>query len=147
MKKKSLFILAILSISALSATLFTSCDKDTWCYLDITVVDARTNSIPTDTTYVKVQYVKHNDTDPNNDVVGTIADTGMCDERGTYQTRFAAPAIFTITARINEPDTLNHKFYFREGEKSIRLKEGETVTATVKVTGDKTLGRADFQPI
>ena len=56
-------------------------------------------------------------------------------------------AIFTIIARIDEPDTLNHKFYYREGEKSVRLKEGEVVTATVKIIGDKILGRADFQEL
>ena len=61
--------------------------------------------------------------------------------------KFAAPAIFTVTARIDEPDTLNNKYYYREGEKTVRLKEGEAVPVTVKVTGPKTLGRADFQEI
>ena len=82
-----------------------------------------------------------------NNIVGTIADTGQCNENGIYKTRFAAPAIFTIIARVDEPDTLNSKKYYREGEKSIRLKEGEVVTATVKIIGDKVLGRADFQEI
>jgi cell surface protein SprA len=50
-------------------------------------------------------------------------------------------------ARIDEPDTLNHKYYYRQGMRTVRLKEGEVVTSTVKVTGDKTLGRADFQDI
>jgi hypothetical protein len=63
------------------------------------------------------------------------------------KTKFAAPAIFTIMARIDEPDTLNHKYYYRQGMRTVRLKEGEVVTSTVKVTGDKTLGRADFQDI
>ena len=79
--------------------------------------------------------------------MGTISDTGQCNANGVYSTKFAAPAIFTVTARINEPDTLNNKYYYREGERSIRLKTGEVVTTTVKVTGEKTLGRADFQDI
>lgn len=147
MKKKSLSLIGILLISALSSLAFSSCDKDTWCYLDVTVVDAKNNNAPAGGAWVKVQYVKKNDADPMNSIVGTISDTGQCNANGVYQTKFAAPAIFTITARIDEPDTLNHKFYYREGEKSIRMKEGEVVTATVNVTGEKTLGRADFRDI
>jgi hypothetical protein len=85
---------------------------------------------------------------PQNNIVGTIADTGQCNAQGVYSTKFAGPAIFTVTARIDEPDTVNvNKRYYREGERSIRLKTGELVTTTVKVTGPKTLGRADFQDI
>ena len=91
---------------------------------------------------------KDNPSDPSNPITGTISDTGQCNEMGIYKTRFAAPAIFTVTARIDEPDTLNnHRFYYREGEKSVRLKEGEIVTTTVKVISDRILGRADFQEI
>ena len=147
MKKKSLSLIGILVISVLSAIAFSACDKDTWYYLDVTVVDSKYDNAPAGGAWVKVQYVKKNESDPMNNVVGTISDTGQCNANGIYKTRFAAPAIFTIIARIDEPDTLNHKFYYREGEKSVRLKEGEVVTATVKIIGDKILGRADFQEL
>ena len=147
MKKKSLSVFGFLLISLLSCTVFTSCDKDTWCYVDVTVLDAKNNNEPSPGAWVKIQYVKKNDANPQNNVVGTISDTGQCNANGIYQTTFAAPAIFTVTARIDEPDTLNNKYYYREGEKTVRLKEGEAVPVTVKVTGPKTLGRADFQEI
>lgn len=147
MKKKVLSTIGILFISLLSTVAFTSCDKDTWCYLDVTVLDSRNNNLPASGAWVKVQYVKTNEADPQNNVVGTISDTGQCNVNGVYSTKFAAPAIFTVTARINEPDTLNNKYYYREGERSVRLKPGEIVTTTVKVTGEKTLGRADFKDI
>lgn len=147
MKKKVLSTIGILFISLLSTVAFTSCDKDTWCYLDVTVLDSRNNNVPASGAWVKVQYVKTNEADPQNNVVGTISDTGQCNVNGVYSTKFAAPAIFTVTARINEPDTLNNKYYYREGERSVRLKPGEIVTTTVKVTGEKTLGRADFKDI
>ena len=147
MKKKSFLLIGALLISALSTCLITSCDKDTWCYIDVTVVDSKNEDKPAPGAWVKIQYVNDNHSDPSNPVAGTIADTGQCNESGVYQTRFAAPAIFTVVARIDEPDTLNHRYYYRQGEKSIRLKESETVATTVRIIGDRTLGRADFQEI
>lgn len=147
MKKKSILFIGTLLISALSTMLFTACDKDTWCYIDVTVLDSEKNDAPAGGAWVKIQYVKENEADPLNPITGTIADTGQCDNNGYYRTKFAAPAIFTVEARIDEPDTLNHKSYFRNGEKSIRLKEGETVAVNVKVTSAKQLGRADFRPV
>ena len=147
MKKKCLSLIGILLISALSALVFSACDKDTWCYLDVTVIDSKNNNAPAGGAWVKVQYVKKNEADPMNNIVGTISDTGQCNANGIYKTKFAAPAIFTVIARVKEPDTLNNKEYYREGEKSIRLKEGEVVSTTVKIVGDKVLGRADFQEI
>ncbi|MBQ3983462.1 MAG: hypothetical protein II633_06785 [Bacteroidales bacterium] len=148
MKKKSLLLIGTLLISVLSTSLLTSCNKDTWCYIDVTVVDSKNQDMPAPGAWVKIQYVKDNPSDPSNPITGTISDTGQCNEMGIYKTRFAAPAIFTVTARIDEPDTLNnHRFYYREGEKSVRLKEGEIVTTTVKVISDRILGRADFQEV
>jgi hypothetical protein len=147
MKKKSLFLIGTLLISVLSVLLFTSCDKDTWCYIDVTVIDSKNNNLPAPNAWVKIQYVKENPSDPTNPITGSISDTGQCDASGVYKTRFAAPAIFTVVARVDEPDTLNNRFYYREGEKSVRLKESETVSTTVKIIGDRTLGRADFRDI
>lgn len=147
MKKKSLFLIGALLISALSTILFNACDKDTTCYIDVTVLDAKNENLPAAGAWVKIGYVKANENDPANPITGTINDTLQCDQNGFVHFEFPHPAIFTITARIDVPDTLNWKSYYREGEKSIRLKEGETVTATVKVTGEPTLGRADFRPL
>ena len=147
MKKKCLLPIGILLISLLSTLAFSSCHKDTWCYLDVTVIDSKHNNAPAGGAWVKVQYVKKNDDDPMNPIVGTIYDTGQCNANGIYKTKFYAPAIFTVQARIKEPDTLNNKEYYREGEKSIRLKEGEVVSTTVKIVGEKILGRADFRDI
>lgn len=147
MKKNSLFLIGTLLISVLSVLLFTSCDKDTWCYIDVTVIDSKNNNLPAPNAWVKIQYVKENPSDPTNPITGSISDTGQCDASGVYKTRFAAPAIFTVVARVDEPDTLNNRFYYREGEKSVRLKESETVSTTVKIIGDRTLGRADFRDI
>ena len=147
MKKKILPFIGILFFSLLSTAFLSSCSKDTWCYVDVTVLDSKNNNVPAPGAWVKIQYVKTNEADPQNNIVGTISNTGQCNANGVYSTKFAAPAIFTVTARINEPDTLNNKYYYREGERSIRLKTGDVVTTTVKVTGEKTLGRADFQDI
>ncbi len=147
MKKKSLLLIGTLFISVLSTCLLSSCDKDTWCYIDVTVVDSRNEDKPAPGAWVKIQYVKENPSDPSNPITGNLVDKGQCNEAGVYKTRFAAPAIFTVKARVDEPDTLNHRSYYREGEKSIRLKEGETVTTTVKIVGERALGRADFEEI
>lgn len=147
MKKKTFHFFGILLISVLSTLTFSSCDKDTWCYIDVTVVDSKNNDMPAPGAWVKIQYVKTSAADTTTEVTGTISDTGQCNAQGVYSTKFAAPAIFTIKARIDEPDTLNNRPYYREGEKSIRLKEGETVTATVKVIGEKHLGNANFKDL
>ncbi|MCQ2295329.1 MAG: hypothetical protein MJZ67_06710 [Bacteroidales bacterium] len=147
MKKKSLFLIGTLLFSVLSSFLFTSCDKDTWCYLDVTVLDSQNNNAPAGGAWVKVQYVKANEADPNNPITGTIFDIGQCGADGVYRTKFAAPAIMTIEARIDEPDELNGRPWYRAGEQSIRLKSGETVTATVKVIGEKVLGHANFEEL
>lgn len=133
MKKKSLLFFGILLISALSSTLFTSCDKDTWCYLDVTVKDIETKQ-PVEGAWVMI------DMDGS-----TIRDLGQTNSSGMYSTKFAAPAIFNITSRLDYIDTVNPtlKFY-RQGVKSIRLKEGETVSADVIIESDRFRGNADF---
>ena len=46
MKKKCLPLIGILLISALSAIAFSACDKDTFCYLDVTVIDSKYDNAP-----------------------------------------------------------------------------------------------------
>ncbi len=147
MKKKVLPFIGLLLISVLSATVLSSCDKDTWCYLEVTVLDSKKDNMPAPGAWIRVRYIKNNPDNPDNPVFGTIDTITQCDASGVARTKLAAPAIFTILARIDEPDTVNHKFYYRQGERSVRLKPGEVVATSVKVTGDKTLGRADFQEL
>lgn len=133
MKKKRSLFFGFLLISALSSTLFTSCDKDTWCYLDVTVTDIE-NKQPVEGAWVKI--------DMNG---STISDLGQTNSSGIYSTKFAAPAIFNITSRLNYVDTNNPNIrFYREGIKSVRLKEGETVSATVVIEHDRARGNADF---
>ena len=75
---------------------------------------------------------------------GTLADTGITDANGIYTTKFAAPAIFNVKARLLYQDTLNPNVpYFRQGIKSVRLKEGETVQVTAVVESDIHRGEID----
>lgn len=144
MKKTNWSLIGILLISILSTLVFTACDKDTWCYLDVTVVDAKYKNAPAAGAWVKVQYVNPQ----NAEDCGTIADTGQCDMNGVFHTKFAAPAIFTIAGRVDEPDTINQIPHYREGLKTTRLKEGENVEITVKVSADSVKrGNANFQPL
>lgn len=131
MKKKKWLYIGILLISALSATLFASCDKDTWCYLDVTAVEM--DKTPVANAWVKI------------DMEGsTIFDKGYTESNGVYSTKFAAPAIFNITVRVPYIDTLNPNTpYYREGIKSVRLKEGETVSETVVIEEEIKRGEID----
>lgn len=132
MKKKNWLIIGILLISLLSATLLTACDKDTWCYLDVTVTDVLDNK-PVPDAWVKI------------DMEGsTIYDKGYTESNGVYSTKFAAPAIFNITVRLPYIDTLNPTTpYYRQGVKSVRLKEGETVSASVILEEEIKRGEID----
>ena len=134
MKKKVAIIFGILLISGLSITLTTSCDKDTFCYLDVNVVapvlDSAGKAIEGTSHTPDSCWVVINQTG------GTVSDTQRLDQTGLHSYTFSAPAIFKIRARIHSIDTVNTKTcYYYEGTKAIRLKEGERVTATVKIEG------------
>lgn len=131
MKKTRLLLGGILLISLLSVVVFSACDKDTWCYLEVSVVDQKTN-LPAPDAHLLIS------------MDGTLADTGITDANGIYTTKFAAPAIFNVKARLLYQDTLNPNVpYFRQGIKSVRLKEGETVQVTAVVESDIHRGDID----
>lgn len=131
MKKTRLLLGGILLISLLSVVVFSACDKDTWCYLEVSVVDQKTN-LPAPDAHLLIS------------MDGTLADTGITDANGIYTTKFAAPAIFNVKARLLYKDTLNPNVpYFRQGIKSVRLKEGETVQVTAVVESDIHRGEID----
>lgn len=131
MKKKQLLLGGILLISILSTCFFFSCDKDTWCYLEVTVTDQTTN-MPVPGAHVRIS------------MDGTIDDRGLTNENGIYTTKFAAPAIFNVQARVIHFDSLNPQApYFRQGVKSVRLKESETVQVTTVIESDIHRGEID----
>ncbi|MGX8712971.1 MAG: carboxypeptidase-like regulatory domain-containing protein [bacterium] len=133
MKKKNLFLSALLFFSILPISLFTSCDKDTNSYLEVTVVDE---------TYVDpISGIEiANMPIPGAAVTvyqdgGHVYAAGITDGSGSYSTHFVAPAIVKIKAVIQlytqgENPQPNGQ---RRGETSVRLVEGETVSAKVTV--------------
>ena len=56
MKKKVLPFIGLLLISVLSATILSSCDKDTWCYLEVTVLDSKKDNMPAPGAWIRVRY-------------------------------------------------------------------------------------------
>lgn len=136
MKKKGLIAWGILLFSALGSIAFQSCDKDTYSYLDVTVIEPETRrAVPNAAVTISASG-------------STVGDFGYTNDEGVYSTKFAAPAVFDVNARmfiketlvdsISDPATITYtyRYYHRDGASSIRLKEGETVEATVYVNGD-----------
>lgn len=115
MNKKITRISVLLLFSLLSMPFFSSCDKDTNCYLTVVVRDSGThNPIP----LANVEISQNG---------GTLHAEGVTDLEGSYQTYFVAPAIVNVEARLPMPDGVGE----RRGNTSIRLKEGETVVANI----------------
>lgn len=120
MKKKLTLIPVLLFFSLLSMPIFSSCDKDTNCYLTVLVRDDATHA-PIPLANVKVSQDG-----------GSLQAEGITGVDGTFQTVFSAPAIVKVKAILPQPDGIGE----RRGETSIRLKEGETVTATITMTSE-----------
>lgn len=114
MKKRINTLLSILFFSILPITLFSSCDKDTNCYIDVFVRDEITR---TPISGVNIE-IKQNG--------GVVHGAGITDATGTFSTHFIAPAIVIVKADL-PVENGGH----RRAETSIRLKEGETVTANI----------------
>ena len=128
MKKKIFAIVCLALIGGLSIFSISSCDKDTNCYVQITVVDEATH-MPVQGVFVKI------DIDSS-----YISAQGYTNAVGRFDTVFSAPAIFNVAAKyetgydsIYTPD----KFYcYRKGNNTIRLKEGDTVTSTINLESE-----------
>lgn len=123
MKKKNLILSALLFFSVLPMTLFTGCDKDTNCYLDVKVIDEATRG-PVSGAIINVWQDG-----------GTVQAAGITDGSGEYSTHFSAPAIVKIKATLQVYDLTDpaHPIPLgeRRGETSVRLKEGETVHGNI----------------
>ena len=116
MNKKNLFLSALLFIGILPFALFSSCDKDTHCYLAVHVLDESTREpIPN----AKVVVYQNG---------GSLHSEGVTGTDGIYRCNFRAPAILSIKA------TLDVEFGERRGETSVRLREGEVIDANVTMS-------------
>lgn len=120
MKKKTLVGVLALLFSTLVMFTFSSCDKDTMCYVNINVVDELDNS-PVEGAYVKID---------NNG--SSIFAEGATNANGVYKTEFAAPAIFNVNVQKDVIiDLENGVMGYRKGDATFKLKEGETIDVTV----------------
>ncbi|MBO7490077.1 MAG: hypothetical protein J6T88_07365 [Bacteroidales bacterium] len=128
MKKKILSIVCLILIGGLSTLYFASCDKDTNCYVQITVVDEETH-LPVQGVFVKI--------DINSSAVNA---EGYTDVLGQYTTSFTAPAIFNVSAEYetgyDETYTQDLFYCYRKGNNTIRLKEGDTVYSTINLESE-----------
>lgn len=128
MKKKILALVCTILIGGMSAILFNACDKDTNCYVKVSVVDETTKA-PIKNAFVKI------DIDSS-----YVSSEGYTDASGVFETSFLAPAIFNVNVTyetgydsVYTPDLF---YCYRKGSNTIRLKEGDTVFSTVVLLKD-----------
>ena len=119
MNKKATFLSALLFISMLSLSFFTSCDKDTNCYLDVLVVDEASRA-PIPGAKIVISQTG-----------GSVHDEGITGENGVYSTHFSAPAVLYINATLAMPNEGE-----RRGNGAVRLVEGEVKTVTIPMPAD-----------
>ncbi len=122
MKKRHLILSATLLFSMLSVALFSNCDRDTNCYLDVKVVDSDTK-MPIPLAVVEVYQDG-----------GTVNATGITGSNGVYSTYFVAPAIVSIKAKLDSINDNGVRVGERRAAGSVRLVEGETKTAQLTMT-------------
>ncbi len=116
MNKKRILFPALLFISLLTAAVFSACDKDTNCYLDVLVVEEGTR---TPVSNVNITITQEQ---------GSINVEGITGADGKFSTHFPAPAILTVNASLLvDPENNGH----RDGSTTVRTADGETVTAIV----------------
>lgn len=120
MKKKINILAALLCFSLLPTAFFASCDKDTNSYVDVLVLDEADRSPISD-----AQVIFHQGTG------GEITDTGMTDANGIYSTFFYNPAILSIKVSKSVANGGT-----RRGEGTVRLREGEKVTAQITLASE-----------
>lgn len=116
MNKKRILLPALLFISLLTAAVFSACDKDTNCYLDVMVVE---EGARTPVSGAKIVITQEG---------GSIYEEGITEANGRYSTRFPWPAILTVNATL-VTDSVNNGH--RDGSTTVRTADGETVTAIV----------------
>ena len=123
MKKKINRLCLLLFISLLPVALFTSCDDDTNCYLDVLVIDEATKA-PVSGAVVELYQKNCDESDYN-------YRKGVTGSDGIFSTYFETPGIFSIKAALNL--TVGGQ---RQGTGTVRTIEGETKTTTVILTNE-----------
>jgi hypothetical protein len=116
MKKKLNIAALILFISLLPMTIFSSCDKDTNCYLDVLVLEEGTRA-PVSGAKIII-----------NQEGGSVYAVGITEANGKFSTYFNAPAILNVNAELLV-DVENNGY--RRGSTTVRIIEGESKTAIV----------------
>ena len=123
MKKKIHSFSLLLFFSLLPMVLFTSCDDDTNCYLDVQVIDEVTKA-PLSGITVELYQINCDESDYNYRKGITGAD-------GIYSTFFEHPGIYSVKATLEmEP------VGYRMGTGTVRIIEGEKKSTTVVLTTD-----------
>lgn len=133
MKKKNLFLSVMLFFSVLPMTLFSGCDKDTNCYLEVKVVDESTAD-PISGAVIAGDPIPNAVVEVYQDNGGNVQDKGVTDGSGIYTTYFNAPAIVKIKAKLQMYDAGGNPAGERRGETAVRLIQGETVSAKVTLS-------------
>ncbi len=123
MKKKIHILPLLLFFSLLPMALFTSCDSDTNCYLDVLVLDEVTHA-PISGAIVEVYKDNCDASDYNYQM-------GVTNGQGLYSTYYLAPAILSVHAALNLDNGGQ-----RQGNGTVRLIEGETKTVEVYLGSD-----------
>lgn len=123
MKKKINRLCLLLFFSLLPAALFTACDDDTNCYLDVQVIDEITKA-PVSGAIVELYQNNCDASDYNYRM-------GVADANGTASFSWETPGIFSIKATLNLTPAGQ-----RLGTGTVRTVEGETKTATVFITSE-----------
>lgn len=119
MNKKVTLLSVLLFISMLPFGLFTSCDKDTNCYLDVLVVDEASRT-PIPGAKITISQTG-----------GSVYDEGVTGTDGVYQTHFSAPAVVNINAVLDMGNSGE-----RRGSNAVRLIEGEVKTVTITMSSE-----------
>lgn len=112
---------SILLISTLANALFSSCDKDTHCYVEVQAVYE--NGEPATAANILINQSR-----------GTIEFHGVTDNSGTCLATFNAPAILSVNASVNATDPTGNVIGQRTGQGTVRTIEGETVSCRVVIS-------------
>ena len=130
MNKKVKIASAILFFSLLPVAIFSACDKDTNCYLDVKVLDGSTDK-PVSDAKVQIYQSACDSSDFN-------YREGVTDAAGGYSTSFKAPGIMHIKATVPLDTFYYDDDAYRISEATIRIVEGETKLSTIHLTTDTT---------
>jgi hypothetical protein len=131
MKKKNFIFSLALFFSILPMAFFSSCDKDTNCYLDVNVVDEGTVN-PISGEMISGPGIAGAVVEVYQDG-GTVHAQGVTGSDGVYSTYFSAPAIVKIKAKLQLYNG-DQPAGERRGETSVRLVEGETIPAKITLS-------------